>query len=190
MPVFNNGLFTNKKIQTKTYVHKKFSNNNNINNINNKLSDKNNKNNIIKFQKKIIITNKKNNMHPINITEDNKENQKNNDNKDINNYNNNEIKSNNINILNQKIIIPKQENDDILNNENGKKEKEEKMIYSSPIRPELLKNAIISDTKKKVVNDYDNDNEQSNINTTDKKDLLKIIYSPSNNIKQSTNKKK
>ena len=192
IPVINNNLFTNKNIQTKTYVHKRFSNNNNLN-INNKLRDKNkNNNNNIKFQKKIIIikSNKKNNMNNINIIEDNKENQKNNDNKDINTYNDNQLKSNNINILNQKIIIQKQENDDdILKNENDKKEKEEKMIYSSPIREELLKNAIISDTKKKVVNDYDNDNEESNINTTDKKNLLKIIYSPSNNIKQSTNKK-
>ena len=187
---FNNGLYTNKNIQTKTYVHKKF--NNNIN----KINDKNKKNNIIKFQKKIIIinkSNKKNNIQQIKIREDNKENQKNIENKHINfenniYNNNNEIKDNNKNILEQKIIRTKEENENLLNNDNDDDKKEEK-LYSSPIRPELLKNAIISDAKKKIVNDYDNDNEESNINTTDKKDLLNIIYSPSNNIKQSTNKK-
>ena len=177
--LLNNLLHMNKKIQTKTYVHKKFSNNKNINNKNG---------NIIKFQKKIIIINKSNksNKHKSNNNniqsikkEDNKEYPNNNQYKDINNEN----KSNNTNLLNQKVVRRKQINEDILN-DSEKKEKE----YSSPIKPDLFKNAIISDTKKNIINDYDNDNEESNINSTEKKNLLHIIYSPSNK-NQSTNKK-
>ena len=177
--LLNNLMHINKNIQTKTYVHKKFSNNNNINN---------KKSNIIKFQKKLIIINKSNKSnkhnHNNNIQyikkEDIKENPNNNENKNIVN---NENKSNNTNLINQKIVRTKQINDDIFNN-NEKKEKE----YSSPIKTDLFKNAIISDAKKNIINDYDNDNEESNINTTEKKNLLKIIFSPSNK-EQSTNKK-
>ena len=174
--LLNNLLHINKNIQTKTYVHKKFSNNKNINN---------KKSNIIKFQKKIIIINKSN-KHKTNNNniqyikkEDIKENLNNNVYKDINNENT----ISNSNIINQKVERTKQINDYILN-DNKKKEK----VNSSPIKSNLLKNAIISDAKKNIINDYDNDNEESNINTTEKKNLLRIIYSPSNK-NQSTNKK-
>ena len=198
LSLFNNALYTNKNTQTKTYVHKKFNNNNN------KLNDNNiKKSSFIKFQKKIIIINKsnrKNNNSNNNLQNIKKEEiiqkSNNNENKDLiigNNYiKSQEAKTINTNLLNQKIVREKQINDDILNdneksNYNDDNENKEK-VYSSPIKPDLFKNAIISDAKQKIIHDYDNDNEESNINTTDKKNLLNIIYSPSNK-NPSTNKK-
>ena len=175
-------LYSIKNAQKKTYVHKKFK----INKINDK------KNNIIQFQKKLIIINKSNKQNKNNNNIENtkkEENQikpNNNEIKDKNEINDNYIqnKQNNSKILNQKIIRTKQVNDDIIK-DNEKKDK----IYSSPIKTELFQNAIISDDKKNIVIDYDKDNDESNINTTDKKNLFHIIYSPSTNKKQSTIKK-
>ena len=198
LSLFNNALYMNKNTQAKTYVHKKF--NNNISNIN-KLNDNNiKKNNFIKFQKKINIINKSNRDNNNNSNIQNIKNEEisqktnNNENKDLiigSNY----IKSKenktitNTYILSQKIVREKQINDDILNdNETENDNKNKEKIYSSPIKPDLFKNAIISDEKEKIIHDYDNDNEESNINTTDKKNILHIIYSPSNK-NPSTNKK-
>ena len=194
--VVNNEFYLSKNNQTKKYIHKKFNNNNINNNINNLSNNK--KNNFIKFQKKIIIINKSNkhnnnnNLQSIKKVE-NKEKINNIENKKLdfdinNNINNNENQKtnskNNPNILNQKIVREKQINDDILSIIEKKKEK----IYSSPKKPDFFKNAIISDAKKKVINDYDNDNEESNIHTTEKKNLLNIIYSSSNKKDQINSK--
>ena len=188
-------LYSIKNPQTKTYVHKKFKINNNINRINlkeetskeakniDKIND-NKKNNIIKFQKKLIIINKSNkqNKHNNNEnlkTEERKISQNNNENKDINEINDNSK------LLNQKMTRTKQINDDIIINDHETKDK----IFNSPIKTELFQNAIISETKNNKINDYDKDNDESKINSTDKKNLLHIIYSPSTNKNQSTIKK-
>ena len=198
-------VYINKNTQTKTYVHKKFNsslNNKIINNINNinKISDAQaNKINITKVnkpnekkvekykvQKKIIIINKSN-RHNNNKKEDS--------NKkrlltDINQNQNKNEKNFKINLIKQKIIRTKQANENMLttsNNENNDN------IYASPIKPEIFKNAIISDRKKNRINDYDNDkanNEINNMNINDKNILLKqILCSPSENIDTNINNK-
>ena len=188
----NKSILTNKNVQSKTYVHKKFTGKNNILRVNgNKKTSIYN----IKFQKKKMIINKpntdRNNLTKIEKNEYIQEIVNDNENKYLNtdnNYNKEKDKdnmlNNNFNIINHKVVRTKQTNDEILK-DNERSEK----IYSSPIKSEMFKNAIISDAKKIIVNDYDNDNEESNINSTEKKNLLHIIFSPSANQNQSTNKK-
>ena len=194
-------VYINKKTQTKTYVHKKFNssvNNKIINNIN-KISDaKVKKINIInvnkpnekkvekyKVQKKIIIINKSNRRN---------NNKKEDSNKkrfltDINQNQDQNNKNFKINLIKQKIIRTKQTNENMLTNSNNENNDN---IYTSPIKTEIFKNAIISDAKKNVIKDYDHDNtnnEINNMNTNDKEVLLdQILCSPSENIGTNTNK--
>ena len=201
-------VYINKNAQTKTYVHKKF--NSNINNNISKVNDTQvniNKINIsninisndkkeekYKVQKKILIIN---NPDEDNNNKNATQKDENNNKKllsDINQNNNN--KDAKISLIKQKIIRSKQSNEDILitsNKENNGNKENNDNDYSSPIKPELFKNAIISDAKKNIINDYDNDNnnnEINNINTADKKILLnQILFSPSANIDNNTNKK-
>ena len=186
--ITNNVILNNKNAQTKTYIHKKF---NNITNYNiNKINGNNKKNNYnIKLQKKIIIINKSNRHSNILSHMQKKESKKEiyNNNENLN-INNNEIQkhhkfNNYSNIMKQKILRMKQPNDQFLRD----KEKSEN-IYSSPIRPEIFKNTIINDSKKNLINNYDNVNESNNINTNEKKNLFHIINSPSVNKDQSINK--
>ena len=191
----NTALLNSKNAQIKTYVHKKFSNNSkNINKING--NNTNIKNNYyISFQKKVIEDKPLDNLQSTPKKEKEPKISKNNENMNINintndNYNSksfiiNKI-NNSINSFNEEILI-KNTNDEISTSKNVEKNNKK---YSSPKKPEIFKNEKKSDnTQKKVMNDYDNDNEESNINTTEKKDLLQIIYSPSTNKNQSTNKK-
>ena len=192
----NNALINSKNAQIKTYVHKKFSNNSkninkmSVNNINN--------NYFFKFQKKVITTKPSNNLQRTpkkekekeieNTQEISKKNENiiNNININNNNYNNEKFFINKINNNNSQEILIKNTNDDILQSKD--KIKNDKK-YLSPKKPDISKKGKISDDTNKKQNDYDNDNEESNIGSTEKKDLLNIIYSPSTNKNQSTNKK-
>ena len=206
-------VYINKNAQTKTYVHKKFNStiNNNINKINDAQINKINISNInitndkkedkYKVQKKILIINKP--KEDINLSINNRNTtQKDNSNhkvelEDINQSINKNKDQNNkdakISLIKQKIIRTKLPNEDILANSNKENNEENGDAYSSPIKPDMFKNAIISDAKKNIINDYDNDNNNNdinNINTTDKKILLnQILFSPSANIENNTNKK-
>ena len=198
-------VYINKNTQTKTYVHKKFKsslNNKNIININ-KISDaKDNKINITsvnkanekkaekyKVQKKIIIINKSNRCNNNKKEDNNKKRLL----TDINQRQNQNDKNFKINLIKQKIIRTKQSNENMLTTSNNENNDNNDNIYSSPIKPEIFKNAIISDMKKNEINDYDNDNinnEINNMNTNDKKNIFnQILCSPSENIGTSTNKK-
>ena len=202
-------VYINKNTQTKTYVHKKFNsslnnksihNINNINKINDVQSNKVNITNITnvnkakdkkvekyKFQKKIIIINKSNRRNNNKKEDSNKKrlltdiNQKQTQNQSDKNFK--------INLIKQKIIRTKQSNENMITNSNNDNNDN---IYTSPIKPEIFKNAIINDDKKNIVNDYDNDNtnnEINNMNTNDKKVLInQILCSPSENIGTNINK--
>ena len=196
--VSNRHIFTNKNSQTKIYIHKKFNynnnqatenklskdNNNNGNkNINN---DSSNKNKNTKFQKKFIIINKSNRhynnlQHKI-TKEDKGKISMNQQNKMIKTQNDEEENAKTY-LINQKIVRTKQQHENMLNSNGNQK-------YTSPGKSEMFKNAIISEAKHIMVNDYDIDNNEiSNINTTEKKNLLnQVIYSPSE-INNNTNKK-
>ena len=204
-------VYINKNAQTKTYVHKKFSSNinNNISKINDSIASKINISNInfniandkkdekYKVQKKILIINKQNednNNQAFTQIKDDKNNNKllTDINQTINKNQDQDDKDAKASLIKQKIIRTKEFNEEMLMTSNNENKDKNDNDYSSPIKQDIFKNAIISDAKKNIINDYDNDNnnnEINNMNTADKKILLnQILYSPSANIDNNANK--
>ena len=201
-------VYINKNPQTKTYVHKKFSSsiNNNISKITEAQINKINISNIkfendkkedkYKVQKKILIINKPNED---NNNKNNTQKDESNNKKILTDINQSLTKNQDLNdkdtkisLIKKKIIRTKLSNEDMLITSNKENKENNDNAYASPIKPEIFKNAIISDAKKNIINDYDNDNnnEVNNITTADKKILLnQILFSPSANINNNTNKK-
>ena len=208
-------VYINKNAQTKTYVHKKFNssinkniskvtdtqlNINKINIYNINITNDKKEDNKYTIQKKILIINKPNED---NNNKNNTQNDENNNkmlltdvNQGLNKNQNDKDKDAKISLIKQKIIRTKQANEDMLissNKENDDIKEDKDNDYSSPMKQEIFKNAIISDAKKNIINDYDNDNNNNDINnisTADKKILLnQILFSPSVNVDNNTNKK-
>ena len=176
--------FNNKNAQIKTYVHKKFNNN--------KIEDNKKNNYNIKFQKKIIIINKSN-RHSNNLQNELQKDKIKETPKIFNKNEINDINSeidkegqkyhtlnhkNNGSLIDSKVYRIKQTNDEILKDNESTSNN-----CTSPIKPEMLKNAIIGSNKKKIVNKNNEINEKMNNNicTNENNNLLRIVYSPSLN---------